>query len=209
MITDSPGPEAKADELDDAPPGSEPTAGAVTRRFLRNPVTYEAGETGELDLQTALEFQAKEWVKIDRVVERRPLSDPLTAIRGGRFEMAGPDGKPILVQAAGSDALRRELALEMESIATATDRVRISQENVDRQTTAAADQTKQLQKDLDSWQKDVAAAATLAQAFDDRLKNATRELADAEDAIVRLGRQLGRDFTRLTEAVDAVAPAPR
>jgi len=178
---------------------SEPTAGAVTRRFKLK--RFKEGEKAEFDLQTALELQNdKQWVRITSVMERRPLSDPFTAIRGTAFSAKAADGQP--VRAEGIDAIRQELLVEMESITQATIRVKTSHDNVETQAKAAADEKQQLDSDLTSWGKDVTAATETAAAFDDRLRAATIELAALENSIVRLGKELTRDWATLTESVD-------
>jgi hypothetical protein len=179
--------------------GPEPTAGAVTRRFKQK--RFKEGEKAEFDLQTALELQNdKQWVRITSVMERRPLSDPFTAIRGTAFSAKAADGQP--VRAEGIDAIRQELLVEMESITQATIRVKTSHDNVEVQAKAAADEKQQLDSDLTSWSKDVTAATETAAAFDDRLRAATIELAALENSIVRLGKELTRDWATLTESVD-------
>lgn len=179
--------------------GPEPTAGAVTNRFKQK--RFKEGEKAEFDLQTALELQNdKQWVRITSVTERRLLSDPFTAIRGGAFSAKTADGQP--VRAEGIDALRQGLLVEMTSIDQATTRVKASHDNVEAQTAAVAEETKQLQGDLTSWEKDVSAATDTAQAFDDRLRAATIELAALENSIVRLGKELAVAWGTLTETID-------
>jgi hypothetical protein len=182
--------------------GPEPTAGAVTKRFKQK--RFKEGEKAEFDLQTALELQNdKQWVRITSVTERRPLSDPFTAIRGNAFSAKTADGQP--VRAEGIDALRQSLLVEMTSIDQATTRVKASHDNVEAQTAAVAEETKQLQGDLTSWEKDVSAATDIAQAFDDRLRAATIELAALENSIVRLGKDLAGAWGTLTETIDGAA----
>jgi hypothetical protein len=180
--------------------GPDPTAGAVTKRFKQK--RFKEGEKAEFDLQTALELQNdKQWARIASVIERRPLADPFTAIRGSEFSAKTADGKP--VRAEGIDAIRQGLLVEMASIDQATIRVKTSHDNVEAQAAAVVEETKQLNGDLTSWEKDVAAADDTAQAFDDRLRAATIELAALENSIVRLGQELTVAWTSLTEKIDA------
>jgi hypothetical protein len=185
--------------------GPEATAGAVTKRFKLK--RFKEGEQAEFDLQTALELQNdKQWVRITSVTERRPLSDPFTAIRGSAFSAKAADGQP--VRAEGIDAIRQGLLVEMASIAEATTRVKASHDNVDAQANAVAEEMKQLDRDRTSWAKDVAAATETAAAFDDRLRAATVELAALENSIVRLGKELTGAWATLTDTIDAAAPPP-
>ena len=183
----------------------DPSAGAVTNRFKQR--RYTEGEQAEFDLETALELQDdKKWAKITEVVERRPLSDPYTAIRGGRFGAKGADGKPLTAE--GIDALRRGLVTEMQSIEGAVGKVVASRENVARQAAATAEQKRQLDEDMANWRRDLQASAGVADAFDTRLKAATVELGALETTIVRLGRELDGIAAKLTQAIDAAAPPP-
>jgi hypothetical protein len=186
----------------------EPTAGAASNRFKQR--RYAEGERAEFDLQTALQLQnEKSWVKIVGVVERRPLADPYTAIRGSRFEpFTDGDKKQVALASEGIDALRRGLIAEMQSIEGATQKVLASRENVARQAAATAEQKRQLDEDDASWDRDLEASAGVTVAFDERLKAATIELANLETAIVRLGRELDGIATQLTRAIDAAAPPP-
>lgn len=182
--------------------GPEPTAGAITKRFKQK--RFKEGEKAEFDLQTALELQNdKQWVRITSVTERRPLSDPFTAIRGSAFSAKTADGQP--VRAEGIDALRQGLLVEMTSIDQATTRVTASHDNVEAQTAAVAEETKQLQSDRTSWEKDVSAATDTAQAFNDRLRAVTIELATLENSIVRLGKELAGAWGTLTATIDGAA----
>jgi len=179
----------------------EPTAGASTNRFRSG--QFNEGDSAEFDLQTALDLQDKyQFAQITDVLERRPLADPLTAIRGGRFKTQ--DGTS--VRAEGIDALRQALLVEITSFEETLLRVKRSRENVLAQAAAMAEEAAQLGDDLTSWGKDVTAAEAMAGAFDDRLRAATIELAALESSIVRLGRELDGNWTVLTEAIDAAAP---
>ena len=189
----------------------EPSAGAITKWFELKKERQKSGlegflkgEKAEFDLQTALELQNdKQWVRITSVTERRLLSDPFTAIRGSAFAAKTADGQP--VRAEGIDAIRQSLLVEMTSIDQATTRVTVSHDNVEAQTAAVAEETKQLQGDRTSWEKDVSAATDTAQAFDDRLRAATIELAALENSIVRLGKELAGAWGSLTETIDGAA----
>jgi len=196
------GGDAEAGGVGGGPKNPEPTAGAVTQRFRQK--RFQVGEDAEFDLQTALELQDdKQWVRIKSVTERRLLTDPATALRGAEFGAKTADGKPL--RSAGVDAIRQALRVEIASIDEASARIKTSRDEMKTQTDAVADETQQLTGDLSSWGKDATAAEETATAFDDRLRAATIELAAMESSIVRLGRELGADWTVLTEAVDGAA----
>jgi hypothetical protein len=185
------------------PTDADPTAGAITKRFKQK--RFKEGELAEFDVQTAIDLQNdKQWVRITSVVERRTLADPLTAIRGAEFGAKTADGQPL--RAEGLDAIRQGLVMEMKSIDEAIVRIKNSRDNVEKQSAAVADETKQLKGDLTSWVKDAAAATETADAFDDRLRAATIELASMENSIARLGKALSGDWATLTEAIGAATP---
>ena len=193
------GAEAEAGGSGDAS-GPEPTAGAVSRRFKQK--RFKEEEKAEFDLQTALELQNdKQWGRITSVTERRPLSDPFTAIRGSELSAKTADGQP--VRAEGIDAIRQGLLVEMTAIAEASTRVKASYDSVETQANAVANEKKELDSDLTSWGKDVTAAEKTADDFDRRLRAATIELAALENSIVRLGKELSGDWATLTESVEA------
>ena len=178
----------------------EATAAAVTRRFKQK--RFNEGEKAEFDLQTALDLQnEKQWARITTVMERRPLSDPFTAIRGSTFSAKAANGQP--VRAEGIDAIRQGLLVEMASIAAAATRIEASHDNIEAQAKAVTDEKQQLDSDLTSWGKDVTAATETAAAFDDRLRAATIELSALENSIVRLGKELTASWATLTSKADA------
>jgi hypothetical protein len=182
--------------------GPEPTAGAITKRFKQQ--RFKEGDKAEFDLQTALELQDdKQWVRITSVIERRPLTDPFTAIRGSVFSAKQSDGQS--VRAEGMDAIRQGLLVEMASMDRTANRIKASRDDVEAQTNAVAEQKKQFDSDLSSWEKDVTAATETAEAFDDRLRAATIELAAVEDSIVRLGKELTGTWATLTKSIDAAS----
>ena len=59
----------------------------------QEPVQFESGQTGEFDLETALKLKEEGVAEIVAVESRRPLVDPLTAIRGGEHAAGGDGGK--------------------------------------------------------------------------------------------------------------------
>jgi hypothetical protein len=203
MIT--PGDAAESDEPA-GDPGADPTlaspAGVITKRFKER--RFEKGTEAEFDLQTALELQNdRQWAKIKRVRYRRPLTDPFTFLRGANFPA---QGDAAAVRSEGVFALKQGLTEEIAEIDQGTARVQRARENVDAQSAATGQEKTQLEQEITSWDRDVAAADDVATAFNERLRAATLELAALEKAIVRLGRELAASSASLTRAVDAVAP---
>ena len=176
----------------------------VAAAVLENPDPVVLLSLGHVRLQTALDLQnEKQWARITTVMERRPLSDPFTAIRGSTFSAKAANGQP--VRAEGIDAIRQGLLVEMASIAAAATRIEASHDNIEAQAKAVTDEKQQLDSDLTSWGKDVTAATETAAAFDDRLRAATIELSALENSIVRLGKELTASWATLTATADAAA----
>jgi len=186
---------------DDA--AGEGSAGVITKRFKLK--QYGKGSQAELDLQTALFLQTeKHWCHITKVIYRRPLADPYTALRGGEFVTKGADGQPL--RAEGLFAIRQALLTELAEIDRNVKRIDTARSNVDTQSEAVAEEKRQSTDDLSSWKQDVAAAEKVSAAFDARLRQATLDLVGLEDAIVRLGRELTGAVATLTQTIDAAAP---
>jgi hypothetical protein len=182
-------------------------AAVISKRFKA--LSFEKGETAEFDLQTAMELQDdNQWVRIKRVLFRRPLADPYTALRGGEFEVPGADGKPVPVRSQGIDALRRILLAEIKGLDESIARTESARASIQAQATSTTDETNLLTKDLESWERDIKVATATAAAFDDRLRAATLELAAVETSIARLGQELTGAVASLSAKIDGVAPPP-
>ena len=163
--------------------------------------TFEAGDTAELDLQTARDLGAK--VKILRVIDRRPLADAFTSLLGGAIP-GGAEG----LRADGFAALRRTLEAEIAALEQATARLASTQQSVTAQSSRFDEERRDLRADLDQWQADVAAAEQTTGAFEQRLKRLENELAATVKAIGSLGRELTAGIERLTTEIDRRTPPP-
>jgi hypothetical protein len=163
--------------------------------------SFEAGETAEFDLQTAVDLG--DTVKILRVVDRRPLADAFTMLLGGRV----PGGEQEL-RADGLAVLRRRLEAEMAALDLATERLGSALGNVRGQRDVVGKDRDALEADLREWKADVEAAEKIRGAFEARLGRLSGSLAGTVEAIGRLGRELTAGVGRLTAEVDRRAPAP-
>jgi hypothetical protein len=163
--------------------------------------TFEAGDTAELDLQTARDLGAK--VKILKVIDRRPLADAFTSLLGGAL----PGGAGNL-RADGFAALRRRLEAEIAALEQATAQLDSAQQNVAARQSRFEEERGELRTDLDQWQADVAAAQQTAGAFEQRHKRLAGELAATLKAIGTLGRELTAGMDRLTAEIDRRTPPP-
>jgi hypothetical protein len=163
--------------------------------------SFEAGETAEFDLQTAVDLGDK--VKILRVFDRRPLSDAFTTLLGGKVPGGAGD-----VRADGLAVLRRRLEAEIAALDVATDRLGSALGNVTGQQAVLGKDREALMADLEQWKEDVEAAEKTRAAFEARLGRLSGSLAGTVEAIGRLGRELSAGVGRLTAEVDRRAPAP-
>lgn len=163
--------------------------------------TFAAGDTAELDLQTARELG--DTVKILRVIDRRPLADAFTALLGGAIP-GGGEG----MRADGIAALRRTLEAEIAALEQATAQLVSAQQNVAGQRERFDEEREDLRADLQQWTADVAAAEQTANAFEQRLKRLAGDLAATVQAIGGLGRELTAGMNRLTAEIDRRAPPP-
>lgn len=165
--------------------------------------SFAAGDTAELDLQTARELGDK--VKVLKVIDRRPLADAFTALLGGTIPGGGQG-----MRADGIAALRRTLEAEIAALEQATGRLASAEQNVAGQQARFDEERQALQTDLEQWKADVTAAEQTANAFEQRLKRLAGELAATVQAIGRLGGELTVGMNRLTAEIDRrAAPPPR
>lgn len=142
------------------------------------------GTSLELDLQTAHKLQQDKAVDIQRVVRRRLLADPLTALRGTRFE-------EVDVPTAGIEGIRGKLAAELNSLSLMTSRIGSA-----KQATVRENETKQqtltaLGNDKKAWEEDIAFAGQALGRLEERVEKTNADLADARRAVVQMRTELG------------------
>lgn len=168
----------------------------------REPVQFESGQTGEFDLETAQGFKDEGVVDIVAVESRRPLVDPLMAIRGGEHE---GDAK---VQTEGILFMRRMLEADIEDIQAMRERLNTAKATAESQLAIHKKEADDLDDDLKNWQADAEAAEQTATKFDRRVAELGTKLSGLETAIVELGRELAGASALLAGEIDAAAPPP-
>jgi hypothetical protein len=176
-------------------PKSFPIAG-------REPAQFESGQTGEFDLETAQKLKEEGVVEIVAVESRRPLVDPLMAIRGGEHE---GDAK---VQTEGLLFMRRMLEADIEDIHAMRERLNTAKATTESQLAIHKKEADDLGDDLKNWQADAGAAEQTATKFDRRVQELGTELSGLETAIVELGRELAGASALIAGEIDAAAPPP-
>jgi hypothetical protein len=111
--------------------------------------------------------------------DRRMTRDALTALRGIEMEVSGD-----LVTTGGIEGMRREILLEMTTIARNTDSISQARKATDREKTRKQETATALAKDRDAWKEDVAFAATALAKLQERTNRVRSELAETRQSIV-------------------------
>ena len=120
--------------------------------------------------------------------DRRMTRDALTALRG--IEMESDSGD--LVTTGGIEGMRREILLEMTTIARNTDSISQARKATDRETTRKQETATALNKDRDAWKEDVAFATTALAKLQERTNRVRSELAETRQTIVEQRAKLIR-----------------
>ena len=166
----------------------------------------EVGSRGQFDLETAKALQQQGIVEIESVIYRRPLSDAYVALRGAGAQATATTPLPFNV--SGLVALRRILAEDIRSVASAKSQLNQARQNVESEKAIRTREKDELTADRTHWAADTADAKRVADAFESRTLQARRELEATERAVVLLGQELTASMAQLTEAIDQAAPAP-
>jgi len=165
--------------------------------------SFEPGDVARFDLQSALDLGGV--VKIIRVIDRRPLTDAFTSLRGGTIPARAGDQ----LKADGMATLRRALEAEIAALAIAEQQLKTAQEDVQKQHNEFDAERQALRDDLEHWRADVTAAERTVGAFENRLQRIKGERDAAERAIGTLGAEFTDGIGKLTATIDAQAPPPR
>lgn len=185
---------------DDAPPPAAEADGAAPPEPGPEP-DFAPGDRAEFDLQTAVELRDRDdAVTIERVFRRRPLTDPMMLLHGGK----AADGDAT----TGTPALLRLVRDEITALERSNEQLRRAREAAVANTADERKVAGELEQDLRSWRRDVGAATDLAAALERELARVARALQEAEAAIVGQGRELTAALERLAGEIDRVAPPP-
>ena len=129
-------------------------------------------------------------MRIEKVVRRRLLADPLTALRGTRFETADQGDVP----AAGIEGIRRRLAVELSSLTLMTDRIGTAKQATDREKQTKQQTAAALAKDKADWEEDLTFAKGALTRLEERVTQTDAELSEARRVIVQKRAEL-RELT--------------
>lgn len=173
----------------------------------KEPYQFEPGKRATFDLETARKLKDDGAADIVSVERRRPLADPQTSIRGSDYALADGEGRAA-IRTEGVAYLRRILEADIAAIEAMRDRLKAAKESADRQLQLQVEEGKDLAADREKWAADAAASVRVVERFEAGLNEATTDLADAEDTIVELGRELAGASALLVGAIDARAPSP-
>ena len=170
------------------------------------PLEFPVGATAEFDLDTARALVAQGVATLGQVVYRRPLADGYTALRGaGTYDAAGAQ---LPVSARGMVVIRQILRDDIASIRSMTEQLGQARTNAFNELELRQKELADLEADEAEWKADVEAAGKVAEAFALRTEAAGRELSEAEETIVALGRELTAASRELTATIDQTSPAP-
>ncbi|MFM8413693.1 MAG: hypothetical protein ACKOCX_03115 [Planctomycetota bacterium] len=157
----------------------------------------------EVELGKAFELEGEGKVTIRKVFRRRRLIDAATLVHGSVVPGGEAAGD---VMADGLATLMRTLQAEIVALDAANKRLSQGQANVTAERALVGEQVNELTADLVKWERDVAAATKLADAFEAEAKRAAERLAATEQDVVRLGRELDQAVGEAVRGIDSVAP---
>jgi chromosome segregation ATPase len=163
----------------------------------------EANLSAEVELGKADELVADGKATIRKVFRRRRLIDAATLVHGS--VVPGPEGE---VMADGLANLLQWLKDDIATLDAANQRLAESQKNIQAENDLVARQVAELSADLAEWARDVAAATTLADAYQDEAERAAQRLETTERKVVELGEEYDRLIRDLVRRIDAIAPPP-
>lgn len=182
-----------------APPGAKDAAAE------REPAQFEAGDTAEFDLETAVGLADAKVAEIKQVVYRRPLIDADTALQGGAI----PTGGDAAIQASGLVARRAAIDKQIADIKATLAGLAAGTEKTAATLQTLEQEGAELAADLDRWRQDAATSAEVATTFADRLAAVREALDDAWETVVEWGREYDGSMALLQADLDKRAPAPR
>ena len=136
------------------------------------------GTSLDLDLQTAQQLQQDGAVNIDRVVRRRLLLDPLTALRGTRFAKVD-------VPTAGIEGIRGKLSAELNSLSLMTNRIDTAMQATTRENETKKQTLAALGNDKKAWEEDIAFASRALDKLEERVEKTGADLADARREVAQ------------------------
>ena len=175
-------------------------------RAQAEPLEFDVGRTALFDLETAKGLEKDGVVAIQSVIFRRPLADGNVALRGaGAFQV---DGRSLPVDVNGLVVMRRILEEDKHSIDSSIGQLSNATKSAREEIALREREKGELETDMAHWNNDVQAAGRSAERFASRLEAVRTSLADSENQVLELGRQLTDAMTTLTQAIDQSAPAP-
>jgi hypothetical protein len=158
----------------------------------------------EAELGRAFDLQSEGKAAIRKVFRRRRLIDAATLVHGSLVpggEAAGGD-----VMTDGLATLMQSLQRDIAALDAANAKLTQSQEHLAAEQRIVAGQAAELTADLTTWERDLAAATKLADAFEAEAARAAARLAATEGEVVRLGRELNDSVEEAVREIDLIAP---
>lgn len=161
-------------------------------------IQFEKGDTANLPLDTAIKLEAEKIVELRSVFYRRPLLDMGIAMEGNKVESKNKDGgQPLEVEVPGGYFIHGRLTSQIAQLRQSIEDLTLSKKNAEDTTKTIRREEGALNEDLPRWGKDVAAAAEVHQGLEQRLARATKQLEEAWEAVIQMGRQYDGEMAAL------------
>lgn len=157
----------------------------------------------EVELDRAFDLQSEGKAAIRKVFRRRRLIDAGTLVHGSMVPGGEAAGD---VMTDGLAALMVMLQRDIAALDAANAKLAQSQTHLAAERKLVDEQAAQFAADLGTWERDVTAAAKLADAFEAEARRAAERLAATEADIVRLGRELNAAVEETVREIDLLAP---
>lgn len=161
--------------------------------------------SAEVELGKAFELADEGKGTISKVFYRRRLIDAETLVHGSVVP-GGAEAADLMTD--GLAALMRGLQQDIAALDAANERLATSEKNTAAEQSVVQGQADELAADLATWERDLAAATRLADAFEAEATRAAKRLEAAEQAVVELGRELDALIAKTVRQIDRDAPPP-
>lgn len=173
-------------------------------RPLERKFQFEKGDVANLLLKEAIDLESEGVVEIRSVFYRRPLLDMGIAMEGGpvagikREDKDGVDSlDEIRVEVPGGYFIHGRLTSQIDQLRQSINDLGKAKKDAEDTIVTVRHEEEALNKDLPLWGKDVAAAAEVRQGLERRLAQATKQLEEAWEAVIQMGRQYDGEMAAL------------
>lgn len=161
-------------------------------------IQFEKGDAANLPLDTATRLEAEGIVEIRSVFYRRPLLDMGIAMEGNKVEGKNKsDNQPLEVEVPGGYFIHGRLTSQIGQLRQSIDDLGTAKKQAEDTIVTVRREERALNEDLPRWGKDVAAAGEVREGLEQRLARATRQLEEAWEAVIQMGRRYDGEMAAL------------